>query len=80
MSVAKRRSGLPQRGTTSGEERFKQADALARSGRTEEAIALFQSQCDECRTSWVEREARKRIEKLRARWQQWPWPPLAAAR
>lgn len=50
---------------TTGEERFKEAEALARAGRTEEAIRLFEVLCEECRTSWIDRAARKRLEQLR---------------
>jgi predicted amidohydrolase len=50
---------------TTGEERFQEAEALARSGKTEEAIRLFERLCDECRTSWIDRVARERVRKLR---------------
>jgi 5-aminopentanamidase len=50
---------------TTGEERFKEAEALARAGRTEEAIRLFERLCEECRTSWIDRSARERLRKLR---------------
>jgi predicted amidohydrolase len=55
---------------TSGEERFKEADALAREGKTEQAIRLYQTLCEECRTSWIDRVGRERIEKLRGAQQQ----------
>ena len=55
---------------TTGEERFREAEALARSGKTEEAIRLFERLCEECRTSWIDRAARQRLRKLR--------PPEAA--
>jgi hypothetical protein len=51
---------------TSGEERFNQAEALARSGKTREAIDLFERLCDECRTSWIDRAAQARLRKLRS--------------
>ena len=40
---------------TTGEERFNEAEALARAGKTEEAIRLFERLCEECRTSWIDR-------------------------
>jgi hypothetical protein len=52
---------------TTGEERFQKAEALARAGRTEEAIRLFERLCEECRTSWIDRVARQRLERLRTR-------------
>ena len=51
---------------TTGEERFREAEALARAGRTEEAIRAFERLCEECRTSWIDRGARERLRKLRA--------------
>jgi predicted amidohydrolase len=50
---------------TTGEERFKEAEALARAGKTGEAIRLFERLCAECRTSWIERAARERLRRLR---------------
>ena len=52
---------------TSGEERFNEAEALARAGKTTEAVALFERLCEECRTSWIERAARERLLALRLR-------------
>lgn len=52
-------------GLTTGEERFREAEALARAGKTEEAIRLFEKLCEECRTSWIERAGRERLKKLR---------------
>jgi hypothetical protein len=49
---------------TSGEERFNEAQALARIGKTAEAIRLFEKLCEECRTSWIDRRGRERIEAL----------------
>ena len=51
---------------TTGEERFQEAEALARAGRIEEAIRLFEQLCEECPTSWIDRESRERLEVLRA--------------
>ncbi len=53
-------------GLTTGEERFQKADALARAGKTDEAIKLFEALCEECRTSWIERAGRERLKKLRS--------------
>lgn len=50
---------------TTGEERFNQAEAFAREGKTAEAIRLFERLCEECPTSWIDREGRERIRKLR---------------
>jgi len=50
---------------TTGEERFREAEALARAGRTVEAVRLFEQLCEECRTSWIDRAARERLRKLR---------------
>ena len=50
---------------TTGEQRFNEAASLARAGKTAKAIELFENLCTECRTSWIERESRKRIERLR---------------
>jgi predicted amidohydrolase len=52
---------------TTGEERFNEAEALARAGKTEEAIRLFERLCEECRTSWIDRAARERLKRLRTR-------------
>jgi predicted amidohydrolase len=51
---------------TDGEERFKKAEALAREGKRDEAIRAFEALCEECRTSWIDRAGRKRIETLLA--------------
>ena len=50
---------------TTGEARFNEAEALARAGRTEEAIRLFERLCEECPTSWIDRAARERLKALR---------------
>lgn len=50
---------------TTGEQRFNEAEALARSGKRAEAIQLFERLCEECRTSWIERAARERLARLR---------------
>lgn len=51
---------------TTGAERFREAEALARAGRTEAAIRLFERLCTECPTSWIDRAARERLRTLRA--------------
>jgi predicted amidohydrolase len=58
---------------TTGEQRFQEAEALARSGKTTEAIRLFEQLCEECRTSWIDRVSRDRLQKLRSP-QQTPSP------
>jgi predicted amidohydrolase len=50
---------------TTGEERFQKAEALARAGKTEEAIRLFEQLCEQCPTSWIDRAARERLQRLR---------------
>jgi hypothetical protein len=50
---------------TTGEERFNEANALARAGRKDAAIQLFEQLCAECRTSWIDRASRKRLRELR---------------
>jgi predicted amidohydrolase len=50
---------------TTGEERFNQANALARAGRKDAAIRLLEQLCAECRTSWIDRAARERVRALR---------------
>src|SRR5262249_39234388 len=52
---------------TSGAERFKEAEALARAGKTKEAIRLYEKLCEECPTSWIDRAARERLRTLRQR-------------
>jgi pentatricopeptide repeat protein len=49
---------------TTGEERFQEAEALARSGKTEEARRLFERLCEECRTSWIDKAAREHLRTL----------------
>jgi hypothetical protein len=51
---------------TTGEERFNEAQALARAGKKKEAIRLFERLCEDCRTSWIDRAARERLKSLRA--------------
>jgi predicted amidohydrolase len=50
---------------TTGEQRFNEAAALARAGKTEEAIRLFERLCEECRTSWIDRLSRSELQRLR---------------
>jgi predicted amidohydrolase len=51
---------------TTGEERFNRANELARQGKTDEAIQIFEQLCVDCRTSWIDRAARARIRALRS--------------
>jgi predicted amidohydrolase len=46
---------------TTGEEQFRQAGDLARAGKKDEAIRLYEQLCAECPTSWIERAARERL-------------------
>lgn len=57
---------------TTGEERFKEADALARAGKTDAAIQLYETLCAECRTSWIDRVGRERVKALKQRQKQKP--------
>jgi len=50
---------------TMGEEEFREADALARAGKTREAIAAFNRLTSEYRGSWIERVANERLQTLR---------------
>ena len=50
---------------TVGEEEFKQADALARAGKTAEAIVAFEKLREAYRDSWIDRVAQKRLTTLR---------------
>ena len=51
---------------TVGEEQFRKAAALAREGKTEEAIRAFEQLIREYPDSWIDREARLRLARLRA--------------
>jgi hypothetical protein len=51
---------------TVGEEEFNQAAALARAGKTKEAIAAFKKLRADYRGSWIDRVAQDRLELLRA--------------
>ena len=53
------------RALTVGEEEFKQASALQRAGKTNEAVAAFEKLRVEYRGSWIDRVAQERLEKLR---------------
>jgi hypothetical protein len=52
---------------TVGEEEFREADRLARAGKTKEAIAVFEKLRTEYRGSWIDRAAADRLAKLRLR-------------
>jgi hypothetical protein len=51
---------------TVGEEQFREASALVRQGRTEEAIRAFEQLIHEYPDSWIDRQARIRLTRLRA--------------
>ena len=50
---------------TIGEDQFRQAEALARGGETDEAIAAFGQLRSEYPRSWIERVAKERLKTLR---------------
>ncbi len=52
---------------TVGEEEFREADRLARAGKTTEAIAAFGKLRTAYRGSWIDRAAAERLAKLRPR-------------
>jgi hypothetical protein len=60
---------------TVGEEEFNQAAALARAGKTEEAIAAFEKLRKDYRGSWIDRVAEERLKALHP---QTPKKPAAA--
>src|SRR5262245_38800962 len=49
---------------TVGEEKFKQADALLRQGKTNEAAAAFEKLRSEFRQTWIDRVSQERLAKL----------------
>ena len=56
---------IAARTLTSGNDRFREAEELAKSGRKSEAIAAFERLRSEFRGSWVDRESQKRLKALR---------------
>jgi hypothetical protein len=50
---------------TTGETRFKEADALLRDGKTAEAITAFEKLRADFPGTWIDRAARERLEKTR---------------
>lgn len=54
---------IQSRMLTVGEEEFKQAAALERSGKTREAIAAFEKLTNEYRGTWIDRASRERLAK-----------------
>jgi predicted amidohydrolase len=52
---------------TVGGDRFQEADALLRDGRTEEAIRAFQTLRAEFPHTWIDRRARERLAKIEGR-------------
>jgi hypothetical protein len=51
---------------TVGEEQFRAASALARQGKTAEAVRAFEQLIREYPDSWIDRQARLRLAQLRA--------------
>ena len=66
IDITQKEAGrIAARVLTIGEEEFRQAEALARAGKTGEAIAAFIRLRTEYRASWIERVARERLRTLR---------------
>ena len=57
---------ISSRALTVGEERFKEADALLRQGKTNEAIAAFEKLRGEYRQTWIDRVSQERLARLDA--------------
>jgi predicted amidohydrolase len=55
---------ISARTLTVGEERFKEADALLRSGKTNEAIVAFEELRREFRQTWIDRVSQQRLAQL----------------
>ena len=55
---------IMKNGITNGEVRFNQANELANSGKTEEAIKLYETLIAEFPTSWIDRESKEGLAKL----------------
>jgi len=58
---------ISARTLTIGEDRFKQANALLRAGKTNEAIIAFEKLRREFRQTWIDRLAQERLAALRSR-------------
>jgi predicted amidohydrolase len=54
------------RALTVGEEEFKQAERLAGSGKTDEAVAAFQRLTRDYPATWIDRRSRERLARLQA--------------
>ena len=55
---------ISSRALTVGEERFKEADALLRQGKTNDAIAAFEKLRGEFRQTWIDRVSQERLAKV----------------
>ena len=55
---------ISSRALTVGEERFKEADALLRQGKTNDAIAAFEKLRGEFRQTWIDRVSQERLSHL----------------
>ncbi|MCI0541001.1 MAG: carbon-nitrogen hydrolase family protein, partial [Verrucomicrobiales bacterium] len=65
LNVTREEAGrIMARALTVGEEEFNTAAALARAGKTREAIAMFEKLSAEYRDSWIDRVAQERLTKL----------------
>ncbi len=64
IAITREEAGrIMSRMLTVGEEEFKQAAALERSGKTREAIAAFEKLTNEYRGTWIDRASRERLAK-----------------
>jgi len=52
---------------TIGEERFQEAEALLRAGKTSDAARAFEELQAEFPRTWIDRAARKRLAEIRSR-------------
>ena len=57
---------IADKASTVGEDEYKAAESLARSGKTKEAIAAFEKLRTEYRGTWIDRVAQERLATLRA--------------
>ncbi len=66
IGITQKEAGrIAARVLTTGEEEFRQAESLARAGKTDEAIAAFNRLRAEYRGSWIDRIAAERLRTLR---------------
>jgi hypothetical protein len=65
IDITQREAGrIAARVLTIGEEEFRQAEALSRAGKADEAITAFSRLRIEYRGSWIDRVAKERLAKL----------------